>query len=362
MKIGVIGVGAIAQIMHVPYLAELPEADIHAIADPGANVVETFGNRYNVANRYTESTALIEDQADALDGVVITTPMHTHAEVAVAALEADLHTFVEKPVAVTPSDAQRVVNAAEETDAVCMVGYMKRFDPGFHRFQSAVDDLSEIDLVTSTVIPPDVGAVIEENYDIVYADLDESFIEESNEKRRQQLEEAIGTDDETLTQAYDFHLESICHDINALRSAFGSVERIDHVDLFDDWKFITAQLRYEGDRRCLLKAGTSDRKWYDERIHVDAPEGSASIEFSNAFIKNTPSDVRAKLGTEETTETQYTPSSDEPFKRELGHFLECIEGSAEPRTPPEESKRDVDLIADLVRTYDQRGEASSVSR
>lgn len=362
MKIGVIGVGAIAQIMHVPYLAELPEADIHAIADPGANVVETFGDRYNVSNRYTESTALIEDQAETLDGVVITTPMHTHAEVAVAALEADLHTFVEKPVAVTPSDAQRVVDAAEKTDAVCMVGYMKRFDPGFHQFQSAVDDLSEIDLVTSTVIPPDVGSVIEENYDIVYADLDESFIEESNEKRRKQVEEAIGTDDETLAQAYDFHLESICHDINALRSAFGSVERIDYVDLFDDWRFITAQLRYEGDRRCLLKAGTSDRKWYDERIHVDAPEGSASIEFSNAFIKNAPSDVRAKLGTEETTETQYTPSSDEPFKRELRHFLECIEGSAEPRTPPEESKRDVELIADLVRTYDQRGEATGVSR
>lgn len=362
MKLGVIGVGAIAQIMHVPYLAELPEADIHAIADPGENVVETFGDRYNVPNRYTESTALIEAQADALDGVVITTPMHTHAEVAIAALEADLHTFVEKPVAVTPADAQRVVDAAAESNADCIVGYMKRFDPGFQRFQSAVDDLSEIDLVTSTVIPPDVGSVLEENYDIVYADLADSFIEQSNETRRKQVERAIGTDDETLSKAYDFHLESICHDVNALRSAFGSVERIDHVDIFDGWQFITAQLRYEGDRRCLLKAGTSDRKWYDERIRVDAPEGSASIEFSNAFIKNTPSDVRTELGTAQTTETRYTPSSDEPFKRELRHFLECIDGSATPRTPPAESKRDVELIADLVRTYDQVGESGSVSR
>lgn len=73
-------------------------------------------------------------------------------------------------------DAQRVVDTAAETDAVYMVGYMKQFDPGFQRFQSAVDDLSEIDLVTSTVIPPDIGSVIEVIYDIVYADLDESFI------------------------------------------------------------------------------------------------------------------------------------------------------------------------------------------
>ncbi|WP_408960387.1 Gfo/Idh/MocA family protein [Natrinema sp. 74] len=359
MKIGVIGVGAIAQIMHVPYLAELPEADIHAIADPGENVVETFGDRYNVSHRYTESTALIEEHAETLDGVVVTTPMHTHAEVAVAALEADLHTFVEKPVAVTPDDAQRVVDAAAKTDAVCMVGYMKRFDPGFQRFQSEVNDLSEIDLVTSAVIPPHVGAVIEESYDIVYADLDDGFLEESNAQRQQQVEAAIGTNDETLTQAYEYHLESICHDINALRSVFGSVERIDHVDVFKDWKYVTAQLRYEQDRRCLLESGATDRKWYDERIRADAPEGSVSIEFSNAFIKNTPSDVRAKLGTEKTAETKYTPSSDEPFKRELRHFLECIRGEAEPRTPPAESKADIELIADLFRTYDRDGVAST---
>ncbi|SEW30989.1 Gfo/Idh/MocA family protein [Natrinema salifodinae] len=361
MKLGVIGVGAIAQIMHVPYLAELPEADIHAIADPGENVVETFGDRYDVPHRYTESAALIEERADELDGVVVTTPMHTHAEVAVAALDADLHTFVEKPVAVTPEDAQAVVDAAEETDAVCMVGYMKRFDPGFRRFQSEVADLSEIDLVTSVVIPPNVGAVIDENYDIVYADLDEGFIAESNAKRRQQVEAAIGTDDETLARAYEYHLESICHDVNALRSVFGTVEAIDHVDVFKEWKYVTAQLRYEGDRRCLLESGATDRKWYDERIRVDAPEGSASIEFSNAFIRNTPSDVRTKIGTDETTETRYTPSSDEPFKRELGHFLECIDGSVEPRTPPAESKADVELIADLFKASD-RGTERTIRR
>lgn len=113
-----------------------------------------------------------------------------------------------------------------------------------------------------------------------------------------------------------------------MRPAFGSVQRIGHVDVFDDWKFITVQLCYEEDRRCLLKARTSDQKWYDKHIHADAPEGSASIEFSNAFIKNAPSDIRTKLGTDETTETQYTPLSGEPFKRELRHFSECIEGGS----------------------------------
>jgi predicted dehydrogenase len=347
-----IGAGSIAQIMHVPYLAEIPEVELDAIADPGTNTVETIGDRYNVERRYEDSHALIEESSDELDAVVIATPMQTHAELAIAALEAGLHTFVEKPVAVTPTDAQRVVDAAESTDAVCMVGYMKRYDPGFETFLEEVDRVDTVDLITSVVIPPDVGAVLADTYDLVQADLGEEFIEESNRNRQSQLAAAIGTDDETLTQAYGYHLESICHDVNALRGAFGEVEAIDHVDLFSDWKYLTAQLRYEGGHRCLLESGATDRKWYDERIRVDAPDRSVEISFGNAFIRNDTSTVRVKRGTEGIEDTVHEPSYDESFKRELVHFVDCIEGDADPRTSAAEAKKDVELIADLLREFD----------
>lgn len=351
MRIGLIGAGNIAQIMHLPYLVELPEAEVHAIADPGRNVVEALGDRYNIPNRYEDSDALIEEQADELDGVVIATPMHTHAETAIAALEADLHTFVEKPVAVTPADAEDVVAAAADTDAVCMVGYMKRYDPGYQRFAEEVSNAETIDLITNTVIPPDVGSVIEEVYDNIPADLDDEFLEASGQKRNTQLQTAIDADDETLAHAYGYHLESICHDVNALRGLFGEVTAIDHVDVFNDWKYLTAQLRYEGDHRCTLQSGATDRKWYDERIRVDTPDASLSIAFSNAFIKNTPSEVCIERGTDEQTATEHTPSYNESFKRELAYFIDCMAGEAEVRTGPREAKRDVDLIADLFRTY-----------
>ncbi|MBX0296876.1 Gfo/Idh/MocA family protein [Haloarcula nitratireducens] len=351
MRIGLIGAGNIAQIMHLPYLVELPEAEVHAIADPGRNVVEALGDRYNIPNQYEDSDALIEELADDLDGVVIATPMHTHAETAIAALEADLHTFVEKPVAVTPEDAADVVEAADATDAVCMVGYMKRYDSGYQRFAEEVENADTIDLITNTVIPPDVGSVIEEVYDNIPADLDESFLQASGENRTSQLQTAIDTDDDTLAHAYGYHLESICHDINALRGLFGDVESIDHVDVFNDWKYLTAQLQYEGGRRCTLQSGATDRKWYDERIRVDTPESALSIEFSNAFIKNTPSEVRIEEGTDEMTATEHTPSYDESFKRELAYFLDCMAGDAEVRTGPREAKKDVELIADLFRSY-----------
>lgn len=346
-NVGLIGAGSIAQIMHLPYLAEIPSVDLHAVADPGWNVVETLGDRYNIDHRYQDNTLLIDELADELDAVVITTPMHTHADLAVAALEAGLHTFVEKPVAVTPADAERVVSAADESDAVCMVGYMKRYDPGFERFEEEVAAVDTVDLVTSVVIPPDVGSVLAETYDLVRADLDEEFLEESGRERQAQLAEAIGTDDETLTHAYGYHLESICHDINALRGLFGSITQFDYVDVFNDWKYATAQVRYENGARCMLQSGATERKWYDERIRVDAPDRSLSISFSNAFIRNTPSDVRVKQGRDEVEETRHTPSYEEAFKRELEHFVACIQEGIEPRTPPAEATKDVELIADL---------------
>jgi predicted dehydrogenase len=372
MRVGMIGAGDIAQIMHLPYLAEIPEVDLHAIADPGTNVVETLGERYNVPNRYEDTATLIDDLADELDAVVIATPMHTHAESAVAALESDLHTFVEKPVAVTPSDAEKVVQATEQSNAECMVGYMKRYNPAFQRFEREVAAAGTIDLITSVVLPPDVGGVIEETYDIVRAELDEEFLAKSNQKRMTQMQRAIGTDDETLVQAYGYHLESICHDVNALRSLFGSVEQIDHVDVFNDGRYATAQFQYEGGRRCLLESGATNRKWYDERIQVDTAESALTIAFGNAFIRNAPADVRVKRGTDEIIETQHDPSYEEAFKRELEHFVECIakdatertptgkaresvKEAATVRTPPEEAKKDIELIAELFQTFVEQG-------
>lgn len=351
MKIGIIGAGSIAQIMHIPYLAELPEVDLHAIADPGSGVIETIGERYNIEHQYERNNALIEELSDKLDAVVIATPMHTHAEVAVASLEANLHTFVEKPVAVTPGDAQDVIDAANSTDANCMVGYMKRYDPSFQMFVEEVNTKKSIDLITTIIIPPNINTILNETYDLAQADLSDEFIQESFRRRQSQLETAIGTNDDVLTHAYEYHLESICHDINALRAIFGIVESIDHVDIFNNGGYMTAQLRYEDDYRCLFESGKTDRKWYDERIRVDGPDRSVEISFGNAFIRNDTSEVQVRRGTSEITDTIYEPSYDEAFKKELSHFLDCIKKDIDPLTPPKEAKRDVELIARLFREF-----------
>jgi len=351
MRVGVIGCGLVAQVMHVPYLAEIPEVDLYAFADPARGKAEELAARYGVSNVYADHDRLLDEAGAELDAVVVLTPSHTHADAAVEALGRGLDTLVEKPLAVTDEDAERMVEADRASDATAMVAYMKRYDPAYELAREAIDDLAGIDLVTAYDVDPDHARIVTEVYDLVEGSPPDAVVEESAAKRRADIERAIGTDDETLVGAYDFQLEHVCHDVNVLRGLFGAVECIDHVNVFADGRYATAHLTYEGGVQCVLETGDSDRKWFEESVRVDAPDGMVELDFSNPFIRNTPTELRIRQGTEELTETVRTPSYEEPFKRELEHFLRCAREGRTVRTTFAEAREDLRVITDLFRTY-----------
>ncbi|MFB9807400.1 Gfo/Idh/MocA family protein [Haladaptatus pallidirubidus] len=353
MRFGVIGCGTIAQVMHLPYLAELPETTIHALVDPAENRVEELGERYNVPHRYQTVDELLTNASDQVDAVIVLTPAHAHADAVVKTLEAEIHTLVEKPLAATLEDANRMIEAANASDAVSMVAYMKRFDPAYEQAHERLKAFDDVDVVTAYDVDPDHGRIIHEVYNIVGADLPDGFVEESVTERRNQIAQAIGTDGDELIDAYDFQLDHVCHDINALRGLFGEVTDISHVDIFSEGRYAIAHLEYENNVRCVLETGDSDRKWFEQFIRVDGPEGMLKLDFSNPFIQNTPTELRLKRGVEELEDTTLTPSYDEPFKQELEHFLECSQSGDPVRTPFEEARDDLRVIINLFDTYQQ---------
>jgi predicted dehydrogenase len=81
-----------------------------------------------------------------LDAVVLATPVPTHAELAVRVLEAGKHCFVEKPMAQTIADAERVVDAQRRSGKVLMVGHLLQFHPGVNKLKEIADsgDLGQI--------------------------------------------------------------------------------------------------------------------------------------------------------------------------------------------------------------------------
>lgn len=349
MQVAIVGCGTIAQIMHIPNVVELPETDLAALVDPAENVTADLGERYNVTSEYCyqKSDRMFAERADELDAVIVTTPMQTHVDIVEAALSAGLHTLVEKPLAVTPRDADRLVAAAETSDVTAMVAYNRRFELAYQRLAEELAEVETVDSVTAYSVDADFSRSLPDIYDLIQPDLDEQFVKQSTTKRREQCKQAVGVDDDEMAAAYDFQLEHVCHDINALRGLFGEVTAIEHVDFVRDGFFGTAHLVYDGGERVLLQTGDSERHFHEQFLRIDAPDRVLRLEFDHPFVRYNAATLSIRSGREETADCEYNPTREESFKRELEQFVDCIRGKMAVPTTFADARDDVAVIASL---------------
>lgn len=353
-QLGLIGCGEIAQIMHLPHISSIEGVTVRAIADISKERVEQIDERYNIPNRYEEGSRLIEEQRDEIDGLVVCTPPHTHTELGVQTLNAGLPLFIEKPLAVTPDDAQKLTKRAQKADVTTMVGYMKRYDPAYQLFQETVKKEETIRYVDAYDVDPMHPRIIQTMYDIVPGSIPETVAEDSDQRRTKQAKEAVGVDSDFLADNYLYHLEHICHDVNLLYGLFGKVVEIEHVSLGSDGAFLTTELRYENSNKCHLVSGRTNREWFEEYIRIDTPEQMLRIDFSNPYIRDSPTEVTVKTGTDEVEKRTQVPTTEEPFKREIRAFVESIHGEKENLTPFEDAAQDVELVSDIFKEVQKR--------
>jgi predicted dehydrogenase len=121
-RIGVAGAGSLG-FHHIRIARDLPGGRMAGFFEPRVE------RRDEVAE---ELEVRAHDSLDALlaevDGLVIATPTTTHEEVAVQALEAGVHVFIEKPIAASLDEADRILAAAESAGAKVQVGHVERFN------------------------------------------------------------------------------------------------------------------------------------------------------------------------------------------------------------------------------------------
>jgi predicted dehydrogenase len=130
-------------------LAAIPGCELRWLCDASARARERHAPGF-------PGTRLAEDLDEVLadpevDAVVLATPVPTHAELAERVLRGGRHCFVEKPLAQSVADAERVVAAAAEADRVLMVGHLLEYHPGVARLKELVDsgELGEVHYVYS---------------------------------------------------------------------------------------------------------------------------------------------------------------------------------------------------------------------
>ncbi len=123
--LGLLGTGAIAQVVHLPTLATFRGARVVAVCDRDYDKAAALASRFGIPEVARADERIFQNPD--LDGVLICTPSHLHEAQAIAALQAGKHVLVEKPLALTPEGARRVLAVAEETGRTLLVAMNNRF-------------------------------------------------------------------------------------------------------------------------------------------------------------------------------------------------------------------------------------------
>ena len=135
MRIGVVGLGYWG-----PNLARnfdrLPDSELAWICDASEDARARWSREFPSARASAELDDLLRDAS--LDAVAIATHVPSHAELAERALDAGKHCFVEKPLAQSVAEAERVVEAAERNGRVLMVGHLLEYHPGVEKLKELV--------------------------------------------------------------------------------------------------------------------------------------------------------------------------------------------------------------------------------
>ncbi len=368
MRIGVVGGGMIAQAMHLPHLNELRDRfAVVALAEPSATVREAVCARFAIAGRFPDWRSLLEKTA--LDAVLVASPAATHVEVVLGALEAGLHVFCEKPLAITLADVDRIVAARDRAGRVVQVGYMKRHDPAFRRALEEMPESAERLRYVSVVVNDPEWVPYFLPGDVVRGtDVPAASIQETRRVESEQVEQAVGRGDPEACFAFsDGYLGSLVHHVNVVN---GFLERMGEplpARVVDGawWNGGRSVAGY-----CVLANGARwDSAWiqlletreYRESIQLFFDTSVRSLTFPSPWLRMSPTLYERQDADDYANAVRRYRSFEEAFRRELVHFHDCCVDGATCLTPPEQARIDTELLTDMFLAAERRRSAGDAS-
>jgi predicted dehydrogenase len=347
LRMGVIGCGAIAQIMHIPYIAEYGEYfELVALADTHQPTLDAVADRYHVQQRHTDWRDLLA--RDDIDAVVI---CHggSHRDTTIAALDANKHVFVEKPLTWNLREMQEVAARAASSDRIVQLGYHKLYDPAFAYTKAQVQRMSDLGFVRISVLHPanelgfsphrirrgngiiaeghvDVGTV-----DSQRADQLQAF---AGGEMASLVDEALGAckDDARLRLGYGVLCSSFIHQIYTMYGFLGEPTRVVNADFWREGFSFHALVQYPGDLRVSLDWHfLLELKDYKEEYAFFGHKQRVMLTFPSPYFRNFPSPVTIQGGEGELSwEKHVTVSHDEAFRVEMLAFYDNVSKNQTP--------------------------------
>jgi len=353
VKVGIIGLGEVAQITHLPILESLSDRfEIDAICDISPQLLKAVGDKYKIIqnHRYTNAHELTKQAS--LDAVFILNSDEYHAECAVSALRNKKHVLIEKPVCLTLEDADAIIRARDEAGVQVMVGYMRRFAPAY---VSAVEEVKQMDKINYVRIRDIIGAnrlVIEQSSAVIRpSDLSEEAALERQLRAKSMVRAAIGEAPVEHQSAYRLLCGLASHDLSAMREMIGFPKRVIAASQWNGGRFMNAIFEFDG-YNATFEIGVDNLRRFDAHIQVYGDQKAITVQYDTPYIRHLPTTmiIEETVG-EAFNKTVVRPSFKDAYTVELEYFHKVVTEGIRPKTTVEDSKEDLKLFKMIIDAF-----------
>jgi predicted dehydrogenase len=348
VRVGVIGAGLIAQVMHLNYLRELADRyEIAAVCDVVEENGRASADRFGVTRVLTDWRDLLSADIDA----VLVLTGGSHAPMAIEAARAGLHVLVEKPMCFSTAEAGEMVAAAESAGVTLMVAYNKRYDPAYLRFQDEVANLADRRFLRVTTLESPIPPYVTQYPLELGARPPAAVLDALRADSDERIEAAIPGASPELRRIYHMVLlDTLVHELNAVRGLLGEPDRIDWVDLRATTT--TVMLRFGDLPVAIHWIDLPGIARYRMEFAIYGPERRATLAFPSPFLRNAPALLSIETGMSgdaRSSATEEITTYDSSFRRELIAFHDAIVDGKPVPTTGRDSMRDMALCAAIIR-------------
>ena len=350
VKVGVVGAGLIAQVMHLHYLRELSDRfEISVLCDIAPENAAASAERFGVPKVCTDWRELLREPIDA----VLVLTAGSHAPMAIEAARAGLHVLVEKPMCFSTTEAQAMVDAADAAGVTLMVAYNKRYDPAYLRFQEEASALVDARLLRVTTLESPFQPYVAHYPLAPISRPPEGDIERLRAETAASITAAIGDVDEFLRRTYHaVLLDTLVHEINAVRGVLGEPDRLDYVDLREG--SLSAMLHFGSLPVAIHWIDLPGIARYKMEFVLFAPDRRVNLSFPSPFLRNEPTILEIEGGEPGTARSHVSheiTSYESGFKRELIAFHDSVVNGTRPVTSGADAMRDIALCQAIIESY-----------
>jgi predicted dehydrogenase len=348
VRVGVIGLGEVAQVIHLPILQALADRfEIGAVCDISPTLLREIGDRYGVERRYDDPSALVQ-QPD-LDAVFILNSDEYHADCVIAAAQQGKHVLVEKPMCLTVREATAIIRARDEAGVRVMVAYMRRFAPAFIEAVKEIPQLGKINYARIRDIIGVNRLIIDQSSVVLRpSDQPQAAIQDRAARAERLVRDATGDAPKDIIGAYRLLLGLNSHDLSAMRELLGFPERVIAARHWNNGRFMAAIFQYDG-YCAILETGVDEQVRFDAHIEVYGVKKSLRVQYDSPYIRHLPTTLVIDETVGDAFEQRVIrPTYKDPYTREIEYFHDVITKGMIPKTTPEDFVEDLRLMRMIV--------------